>query len=150
MSARPRPRLILADDCGVMRQAIDELLRVDYDIVAVVPDGAELVEAAGRLHPDVIVTDMNMPRLSGLDALRRLRSEGSAAQFVFLTINADPTLAAQVLEEGGSAYVVKDCACEELPFAIEEVLRHRTYLTPRIARLLHTHGRSKAGAIPET
>ena len=83
MSARVRPRLILADDSSVIREAIGGLLRLDYDIVAAVHDGAELVEAAGRLHPDAIVTDMEMPRLSGLLALRRLRSEGSTAKFVF-------------------------------------------------------------------
>ena len=136
MSARVRPRLILADDSSVIREAIAGLLRLDYDIVAAVHDGAELVEAAGRLHPDAIVTDMEMPRLSGLLALRRLRSEGSTAKFVFLTVNADPALAAWVLDEGASAYVVKDAAAEDLPLAIQEVLRGGTYVTARIARLL--------------
>jgi DNA-binding NarL/FixJ family response regulator len=136
MSARVRPRLILADDCCEIREAIDELLRVDYDVVAVVPDGSELVEAAGRLRPDVIVTDMNMPRQSGLSAMRRLRAEGSSAKFVFLTIDADPALAAQVLDEGGSAYVVKASAAADLAVAIEAALQGRTYLTAQIARLL--------------
>jgi DNA-binding NarL/FixJ family response regulator len=150
MNASARPRLILADDSSVMLDAIGDLLRGDYDIVAAVPDGAELVEAAGRLQPDVIVTDMHMPRLSGLDALRRLRADGSAAKFVFLSVYADAALAAQVLEEGGSAYVVKDVAAEELSLAIEEALRRRIYLTPRVARLLHAHDRPKTGALPET
>lgn len=133
MSRPTRPRLILADDSSIILDALDRLLRSDYDVVAVVRDGEQLVEAAGRLRPDVIVTDMNMPKLSGLEALRRLKASGLDVKFVLLTIHGDPAVAAEVFHAGGSAYVVKHSATEELPHAIEEVLLGRTYLTPQIA-----------------
>lgn len=129
---RHRPRLILADDSGLILDALDKLLRRDYDIVAAVPDGVELIEAAARLRPDVIVADMNMPRLSGLDALRRLNADGRGVKFVLLTIDADAALAAEVFQAGGAAYLMKHSASEELPIAIQEVLHGRKYLTPRI------------------
>lgn len=132
-SSRARPRLILADDSSIILDALDRLLRRDYDVVATVRDGAQLLEAAARLDPDVIVTDMNMPHVTGLEALRRLKADGLDVKFVLLTIYGDPALAAEVLHAGGAAYLMKHSAAEELPIAIQEVLHGRTYLTPRIA-----------------
>ena len=133
MSGPNRPRLILADDSGIILEALDRLLRSDYDVVAAVRDGEQLIEAARRLQPDVIVTDMNMPKVSGLEALRRLKASGLDVRFVLLTIHGDPAVAAEVFHAGGSAFLLKHSAAEELPLAIEEVLLGRTYLTPQIA-----------------
>jgi DNA-binding NarL/FixJ family response regulator len=133
MSAR-RVRLILADDHVGIVNALGQLLERDYDVVATVRDGLELVEVAMRLRPDVIVADMNMPTLSGLDALRRLKSQHVDSRFVLLTTDGDPALAAETFRAGGAAYLLKHSAAEELHAAIQEVLRGRLYLTPRIVK----------------
>src|SRR5262245_6078591 len=96
-------------------------------------DGAGLLEAARRLRPDVIVADVSMPRMSGLDALRRLRGEGLDVKVVFLTVHADVRLASEALRAGAAGFVLKDAAGKELIAAIREVLRGRTYVTPRLA-----------------
>ncbi len=128
-----RPRIVLADDHGVIMQALGDLLDRDYDIVAAVRDGLELVDAARRLRPDVIVADMNMPRLSGLDALRQLTSEAIESRFVFLTMDGDPALAAEAFRTGAAAYLLKHSATEELHVAIQEVLQGRSYVSPRLS-----------------
>ena len=128
-----RTRLVLADDHLGIATALGQLLERDYDVVATVRDGLELVEVAIRLRPEVIVADMNMPSLSGLDALRRLQRQEIRVKFVLLTTDGDPALAAETFRAGGSAYLLKHSATEELHTAIEEVLQGRRYLTPQIA-----------------
>src|SRR5262245_64240413 len=96
-------------------------------------DGAGLLEAARRLRPDVIVADVSMPRMSGLDALRRIRGDGLAVKVVFLTVHADVRLASEALRAGAAGFVLKDAAGTELIAAIREVLHGRTYVTPRLA-----------------
>jgi DNA-binding NarL/FixJ family response regulator len=124
---------VLADDHGLIMEALGHLLDRDYDIVAAVCDGLELVEAAKRLRPDVIVADMNMPRLSGLEALRQLKAERIDSKFVFLTMDGDSALAAEAFRAGGAAYLLKHSATEELHVAIQAVLQGRSYLTPQLA-----------------
>jgi DNA-binding NarL/FixJ family response regulator len=131
--ARPA-KLILADDHVGILDALSRLLERDYDIVAAVRDGLELVEVALRLQPEVIVADMNMPTLSGLEALRRLKSQQGESKFVLLTTDGDPALAAETFRAGGAAYLLKHSATEELHTAIQEVLLGRLYLTPRIEK----------------
>jgi DNA-binding NarL/FixJ family response regulator len=127
-----RTRLILADDHVGIVNALGQLLERDYEIVATVRDGLELVEVALRLRPEVVVADMNMPTLSGLEALRRLISQHVDTKFVLLTTDGDPALAAETFRSGGAAYLLKHSATEELHTAIEEVVAGRRYLTPRI------------------
>lgn len=129
-----RPRVLLADDHTIVAQGIAALLAADFDLVGTVGDGAALVEAARRLRPAVVVADMSMPALSGLDALRRLVDPGPVPKFVFLTMHADPNLAAEAIRAGAVGYLLKQSAGEELVVAIREVLQGRVYLTPRIAR----------------
>lgn len=129
----PRTRLVLADDHLGIATVLGQLLERDYDLVATVRDGLELVDVAIRLRPEVIVADMNMPSLSGLDALRRLQRQQIRIKFVLLTTDGDPALAAETFRAGGSAYLLKHSATEELHTAIEEVLQGRRYLTPQIA-----------------
>jgi DNA-binding NarL/FixJ family response regulator len=129
-----RARVLLADDHTIVAQGIAALLKEDFDLVGTVGDGAALVEAAGRLRPDVIVADISMPVLSGLDALRRLKAAGADPKVVFLTMHADPKLATEAIRAGAAGYLLKQSAGEELTAAIREVLQGRVYLTPRIAR----------------
>jgi len=130
-----RPRVLLADDHTIVAEGLEGLLSEDFDLVGSVRDGAALVEAASRLLPDVIVTDISMPRMNGLDAIRELRRRrGSTAKIVVLTMHADPQLAVEALRGGAAAYLLKHSAGDELIAALREVLRGRTYVTALIAR----------------
>jgi DNA-binding NarL/FixJ family response regulator len=129
-----RTRVLLADDHTIVAQGLAALLRDEFDLVGTAADGAELLAAAPRLRPDVIVSDISMPGVSGLDALRRLKAESSRIKIIFLTMHADAKLAAEALRAGASGYLLKQSAGEELIDAINEVLQDRLYLTPRIAK----------------
>ena len=129
-----RTRVLLADDHAIVAEGLARLLGERYDLVGAARDGLELVELARRLRPDVIVSDIAMPGLSGLEALRRLRKEGVPARFVFLTMHADPQLADEALRAGASGFVLKHCAGEELLGAIDDVVRGAIYATPRVSR----------------
>jgi DNA-binding NarL/FixJ family response regulator len=130
-----RTRLLLADNHGIVAAALGSLLQRDYDVVGTAQGGVELVEAARRLRPDVIVADLDMPGLSGLEALRRLKSvEQFEAKVVFLTVHGEPEMAAEAFRAGGAGYVEKHSATAELHIAIQEVLQGRAYLTSRITK----------------
>lgn len=129
-----RTRVLLADDHAIVAEGLARLLGERYDLVGAARDGLELVELARRLRPDVVVSDIAMPGLSGLEALRRLRKEGVPARFVFLTMHADPQLADEALRAGASGFVLKHCAGEELLGAIDDVVRGAIYATPRVSR----------------
>jgi DNA-binding NarL/FixJ family response regulator len=126
------PTVLLADDHAVFTDGLASLLRPSYEIVGSVRDGRQLLEAADRLHPDVIVADVSMPAMSGLDALRRLRERRSHSRAILLTMHADPRLAAEALRAGAAGFVLKEATGDELLTAIKEVLAGRTYLTPAI------------------
>lgn len=128
-----RPRVLLADDHTIVAQGLGRLLQEDFELVGIVGDGGALVEAVKQLRPDVVVADIAMPVASGLDALRRLRAEGSEPKFIFLTMHGDAHLAREALSAGASGYLLKHSAGEELIQAIEEVLQGRIYLTPLMA-----------------
>jgi DNA-binding NarL/FixJ family response regulator len=128
-----RARVLLADDHTIVAQGLASLLRDDFNLVGTVGDGKALLDAARRLRPDVIVVDMAMPVMDGLEALQRLKAVRINAKVIFLTMHADVQLATAALHAGASGYVLKHSAGEELITAIQEVLQGRTYLTPRIA-----------------
>jgi DNA-binding NarL/FixJ family response regulator len=128
-----RAWVLLADDHAIVAQGIAALLRDEFDLVGTVGDGKELVEAARRLRPDVVVADISMPVRDGLDALRGLKADGLTPKVIFLTMHAEPRLAAEALRAGACGYLLKQSAGEELITAIREVLQGRVYLTPRIA-----------------
>ena len=128
------PRVLLADDHTIVADGLRSLLAEHFDLVGTVRDGVALVEAAGRLQPDVIVSDICMPVLSGLDALRRLNKETPRLRMIFLTVHADPDLAAEAFRAGAAGYLAKHSAGDELINAIHEVLRGRFYLSPLITR----------------
>ena len=129
-----RTRVLLADDHAIVAEGLATLLKDHFDLVGIVGNGSELIDAARKLRPDVIVADIAMPVLSGLEALRRLKAARSNAKVIFLTMHADAQLATEAFRAGASGYVLKQSAGEELIAAIEEVLQGRTYLTPLITK----------------
>jgi len=129
-----RTRVMLADDHAIVAQGLATLLKDHFDLVGTVGNGDELIDAARKLRPDVIVADIAMPVLSGLEALRRLKAMRSEAKVIFLTMHADAQLATEAFRAGASGYVLKQSAGEELIAAIREALQGRTYLTPLITK----------------
>ena len=133
MSPLPRPRVLLADDHLLVAEALKSLLTPEFDLVGVVEDGRALVEAAGRLKPDVIVADISMPHLNGIDALVQLRERGNRVPVVFLTMHRDVTFARRALDAGASGFLLKHSASVELIAAIRAALEGKTYITPQLA-----------------
>ncbi|HOY57016.1 MAG TPA: response regulator transcription factor [Verrucomicrobiota bacterium] len=129
-----RPRVLLADDHVLLIEALRKLLEPAFEVVAVVTDGRALVETALRLRPDVVVADIGMPRLNGLDAAEQLGTRLPGARIVVLTVNEDPEIAAEAIRRGAQGYVLKKSAATELFTAIRAVLEGRHYVTPLITR----------------
>jgi len=133
MSRLLRPRVLLADDHRVVAEGLKSLLSAEFELVGVVEDGRALIEAARELRPDVIVADITMPRLNGIDALVRLRKDGERVPVVFLTMHPDLAYARRALEAGASGYVLKHAASSELIAAIRAALDGKIWLTPALA-----------------
>jgi DNA-binding NarL/FixJ family response regulator len=129
---KSHPRLMLADDHAIFSDALRLYLEKDFDIVGVVSDGRTLIDEAIRIKPDVIIVDVGMPLLNGLDAARRIKELEPKTKFIFLTMQDDPNLAAAALELGPVAFVLKHSAGPELLEAINEVMRGHSYLTPKL------------------
>ena len=127
-----RLRVLIADDHRVVAEGLRSLLEKRYDVIGIVRDGRELLVEAPELKPDVIVLDIGMPLLNGLDAAERLKSVLPAAKLVFLTMNDDPNLAAAALNLGAVGYVLKHAAASELLKAVSEVLQGRAYVTAKL------------------
>jgi DNA-binding NarL/FixJ family response regulator len=127
-----RARVLLCDDHTLVAEALKSLLSPDFELVGVVEDGRAMVEAAARLRPDVIVADVSMPHLNGIDALVQLRKAGNQVPVVFLTMHRVVNFARRALEAGASGFVLKHSAPAELVAAIRAALEGRTYLTPRL------------------
>jgi DNA-binding NarL/FixJ family response regulator len=133
MNAPLRPRVLLADDHLLVAEALKSLLAPEFDLVGVVEDGRALVEAVGTLRPDVVVADISMPHLNGIDALVQLRQRGDRVPVVFLTMHRDASFARRALDAGASGFVLKHSAPAELVSAIRAALQGKTYLTPQLA-----------------
>jgi DNA-binding NarL/FixJ family response regulator len=129
-----RPTVMIADDHTIVMEGLVSLLKDRFDIVAAVSDGTQLVDLAVSRRPDVIVTDISMPGLSGLDALRQLKAKRSETKVLVLTMHADPELATEAIRAGASGFVLKQAAGEELITAIAEALQGRVYLTPALTQ----------------
>jgi DNA-binding NarL/FixJ family response regulator len=127
------PRLLLADDHRIVVEGLRSILAPEFELVGIVEDGRELVEVATRLAPDVIVADISMPHLNGLDAVAQLKGLGCQAKVVFLTMHKDATYAAKALETGASGFVLKHSASTELLKAIRTALLGKIYVTGEIA-----------------
>jgi DNA-binding NarL/FixJ family response regulator len=129
-----RPSIILADDHAMVAEGLARIVLDIGDVVSTACDGIDLLDAVRRLQPDIVVADVMMPRLSGIEAMRQLQAEGCQARFVFLTIHTDARLAADALRAGAAGYLLKYAASEELLVAIRTVLEGRTYLTPMVTK----------------
>jgi DNA-binding NarL/FixJ family response regulator len=116
-------RVLLADDHTIVAEGLRLLLGDEFELVGIVGDGRAMVDAAQKLSPDVIVADISMPVLSGLDAVRQLKEDGSTAKVIFLTMHMDLQLVAEAFRAGASGYLVKSSAGEELIAAIHKVVK---------------------------
>ncbi len=128
------PRVLLADDHIILLDAFRKLLEPECEVVGTVTDGRALLEVGPTLNPDIIVLDMAMPLLNGLDAGRQLRQRMPNVKLIFLTVNEDPELAAEAFRIGASGYLLKNSAASELFHAIREVSKGRVYVTPLVAK----------------
>src|SRR5437660_6966384 len=129
-----RPRVLLADDHRLVREAFARLLESDCDVVGMVADGRALLAAVAELRPDIVVLDIAMPLLNGLDAARQLKREMPEVKVIFLTVSEDPDLAAEAFRVGASGFLLKNSAASELFQAIQEVFQGRSYVTPLATR----------------
>jgi DNA-binding NarL/FixJ family response regulator len=125
-----RPRVLLADDHRLLREAFSRLLEPECDVVGGVADGRAVLTEAERLQADIVVLDVAMPLLNGLDTARQLRQIMPKVKVIFLTMNEDPDIAAEAFRLGASGFLLKNSAASELLHAIREVSRGRSYITP--------------------
>ena len=129
-----RPRILLADDHTLMAKALQHLLQVEFDVVGTVADGRALLAAASELKPDLVVVDIGMPLLNGLDAAEQLKALQPDLKVIFLTQYREPHYAAEAFRRQASGYLLKESAASELIAAIREALQGRTYVSPLIAK----------------
>jgi len=129
-----RPRVLIADDHVLVAELCKRLLETEFDVVGMVSDGRALVSAAEKLRPDVVIIDIAMPILNGLDAGMQVKKILPIVKLVYLTMNADPALAAVALSRGASAYLLKTCAAADMVHAVREVLKGKSYLSEALPR----------------
>jgi len=135
-----KPRLLIADDHKIFAEGLKRLLKDDFDIAGLVEGGRELVANAEKLRPDVIVADISMPMLNGIEAVMQIKKVHPEIKVVFLTMHPDVAYAVSAFKAGASGYVLKHSAPDELITAIREGQKGRTYVTPLIAgKLLHSY-----------
>ena len=142
-----QPTVLLADDHAIVTDGLAKILKdAGYDVIGAVRDGQQLVEAAQRLRPDVIITDLSMPRMSGLDVLARLKSEPLESKVIVLTMHHDADLAADAIRGGASGFLLKESAGEELLAAVRHALDGKVYITPTITKDVMGRMSGAAGA----
>jgi DNA-binding NarL/FixJ family response regulator len=123
-------RILLADDHAGVRELVEGMLEPTFEVIGTVGNGKALVETARRLQPDVIITDISMPILSGIEAAKKLKESGSRAKVVFLTVHSDPDIVRACLNVGACGYVVKPRMDSDLLPAVREALAGRIFLSP--------------------
>lgn len=126
------PRVVLADDHRMVAEGIVRLLVADFDLIEISSEGNALLQSIRTNAPDMVVADINMPGCNGLDVLKALRAEGNRTPFVFLTMHAEPALAAAAMRAGANGYVLKMSAGDDLLSALRQVLAGGTYVTPSL------------------
>jgi DNA-binding NarL/FixJ family response regulator len=134
MENHHRPRLLIADDHKLVADACKRLLEPEFEVVAVVTDGRALLQAVAELRPEVVILDVSMPQLNGLDAGERIKQNNSSTKLIYLTMALGPDVAAAAFRRGASGYVLKQCSAEELTLAVRRVLRGESYLSPLITK----------------
>lgn len=128
-----KTRILIADDHAILAEGLRRVLEPEFEVVGLVSNGEDLVSAANQLSPDVIITDITMPVMSGIDAATQLRSQGSRSKLIFLTMHRDVAYARRAMEAGAVGYLLKHSVSSELTTAISVVLQGRTYMTPMTA-----------------
>jgi DNA-binding NarL/FixJ family response regulator len=134
MEHRHRARLLIADDHTLVAEACKNLLEPEFEIVDIVDNGRSLLERVSELKPEVVILDIAMPKLNGLDAGGEIKRLYPATKLVYLTMNMSPDVAAEAFRRGASAYVVKHAAASELITAVRRALRSESYLSPNITK----------------
>jgi DNA-binding NarL/FixJ family response regulator len=134
MENRHRARLVIADDHTLLAEACKNLLENEFQVVAIVNNGRELLKVADELKPDVVILDVAMPQLNGLDAAEQLKKHLPNCKLVFMTMNLTPEVAAEAFRRGASGYVVKSATAAELVTAIRRALRSESFLSPLITK----------------
>jgi DNA-binding NarL/FixJ family response regulator len=129
-----RSRVLIADDHNLIAELCKRLLEVEFEVVGIVSDGRAMLRAARELKPDVIVVDIAMPVLNGLDAGCQVKEMLPAVKLVYLTMNADIEVAAEAFRRGASGYLLKTCAAAEMVLAVREVLRGKSYMAAALPR----------------
>jgi DNA-binding NarL/FixJ family response regulator len=132
-----RKRILLADDHAAMLEEVQSLLKSDYDVIASVENGAALVEAAQKLQPDLIISDISMPLMTGFEAAARIRSLGVGAKLIFLTVQSGTAYLKKARALGAQGYVLKVYTNEQLPLAVSAVLAGNTYISPQLSNNGH-------------
>lgn len=132
MTSRERPLVLLADDHRMVAEGIANLVSRDYALLEVVSDGEALFESAVEHHPDVIVTDVSMPKMGGIEAVKRLMSVGHEIPVIFMTVHNEPATVREAIQSGARGYVLKAAAGEELLKAMHEVCSGRVYVSPEL------------------
>jgi len=129
-----RLRVLLADDHEILVDGLRSVLEPQYEVVGTAIDGRALLEAAAKLLPDIIVLDIGMPQLNGLDAARQLKHTMPKVKLIFLTVNKDPYIVGEAFRAGASAFLLKQSAALELTDAIQQVVKGGSYVTPRVSK----------------
>jgi len=129
---KERARIVFADDHRSMHGLLNRILGAEFEIVAAVSDGLALIEAAREHQPDVLVVDISMPELDGIQAVKRLQEEGENFPVVFLTTHTEAALVEQALKTGALGFVLKVHAADELALAIRETPAHRSFVSPAV------------------
>jgi DNA-binding NarL/FixJ family response regulator len=130
----PKFRILVADDHTLVADLCKKLLETEFEVVGTVSNGRELIRAALQLKPNVIVVDITMPLLNGLDAGEQVKDLLPAVKLIFLTMNSDTDLAAEAFRRGASGYLLKTCAASEMVIAVREVLRGKTYMSQSLCK----------------
>lgn len=132
MTSRSRPLVLLADDHRMVAEGIANLVSRDYDLLDVVSDGESLIESAVQHQPDLILTDVSMPKVGGIEAVKRLMAAGHEIPVIFMTVHNEPATVREAIQSGARGYVLKDAAGKELLKAMEEVCNGRVYVSPEL------------------
>jgi DNA-binding NarL/FixJ family response regulator len=129
-----RTRILIADDHTLVAEGCVKLLEPEFEILATVRDGLELIQAAEKMKPDVIIADISMPMMNGLDACEQIKQKMKTVKIIYLTMNEDKDLAAEAFRRGASGYLLKSSAAAELSVAVRAVMRSKSYVSPLITR----------------
>ena len=129
----PKPRVLIADDHTLVAEGIKKLLESEVELLGVVSDGRALLTKVEKLEPDLVLVDINLPLLNGIDAARQIRKVAPRVKIIFLTMHAEKDLVSEAFRLGASGYVLKQGAAPELQFAVQQVMKGYTYVSPTVA-----------------